>query len=257
MNREVAHAHITAQERLRRAVSQAVAHVWATLPAYDDGNVDEFLGMVVPVVNAGQRQSVAVTEAYLARERRRRPLGIDPGTVIGPAARNGVAPEEVYRRPFVTVWTALKAGTAFAQAVDAGLERLTSTAETDIQLAMRGTLQAVGEADDGIHGYERIPDGNACDLCLIASTQRYHVSDLMPIHNRCGCGVGVLTDPAVGQVINQDRYRQLKDSGAIKRITGQRQRSRGAAAEQVTVAVRDHGELGPVLVDAAQHFTQL
>lgn len=255
MSTELTRAHITAEERLRRAISQAVERVWRALPGYDERNVEDFLRLAVPVVNAGQRQSVALTEAYLARALGRRPLGVDPETVIGPAVRNGTPPEEVYRRPFVTVWTALKSGTEFAAAIDAGLERLTSTAETDVQLAMRGTLREVGQADPGIYGYERVPDGNACDLCLIASTQRYHVSDLMPIHNRCGCGVSVLTDPEVGQVINRARYTDLKQRGAIQKITNERRAAR--AKDAPTAAIAQHGELGPVLVDPSHDFTQL
>lgn len=258
MSPQLAQAHILAEEKLRRAVSGALAGIWAALPGHDERNVEEFLAAALPVVNAGQRQSVALTEAYLARAVGRRPLGIDPEDVIGPAARNGTPPEEVYRRPFVTVWTALKAGTEFAGALDSGLARLTSTAETDVQLAMRETLREVGQLDDAIYGYERIPDGAACDLCLIASTQRYHVSDLMPIHNRCGCGVGVITDPTVGQVIDRERLAELKQRGAVKKITDQRRRARtNRGRETPEAAVAQHGELGPVLVDANHDFTQL
>lgn len=45
-----------------------------------------------------------------------------------------------------------------------------------------------------IVGYERVPDGNACDLCDLASGQRYTRGDLMPIHDGCGCGVEPLTE---------------------------------------------------------------
>lgn len=52
-------------------------------------------------------------------------------------------------------------------------------------------------------GYERVPDGSACALCNIAAGQRYTSGNLMPIHDRCGCGVMPLTeddlyDPRVG-----------------------------------------------------------
>lgn len=45
-----------------------------------------------------------------------------------------------------------------------------------------------------IVGYERVPDGGACVLCLTAAGQRYHSDDLMPIHDKCGCGVEPLTE---------------------------------------------------------------
>jgi hypothetical protein len=249
----LANGHIEAQRRLRVLAANGVSRIWQSLPGYDRQNIDEWLTRTLPLIAGAQRASVALTEAYLARELRRQPLGINPDDLIGAGVRNGTPPEVVYERPFVTVWTALQSGHAWADAVASGLARATSTAETDVQLAMRGTLREVGQLDDTIYGYERVPDGNACDLCLIASTQRYHVEDLMPIHNRCGCGVGVITDPEVGQIINRERYTDLKQRGAISKITDQRRRAR--AEDTATAAIAEHGELGPVLVDGAQHFT--
>lgn len=297
-----AQAHIAAQERLRTITSQAVGGIWTGLPGYDDANVDEWLSRVVPLVLAGQRASVSLTEAFIARAIGRHPLGVDPGGLIGPALRAGADPAEVYRRPFVTVWTALKAGQDWEAAVNAGLARATSTAATDVQLAMRGTLAEVGNADPAIHGYERVPDAGACDLCLIASTQRYHSGELMPIHNHCGCGVEVLTEASTRGIINRDRYRDLKQRGVIDDMTQKRRapraRERAAAnrtraervrselaaetdparrlrleerasrldrqadaqdaiARGVRPEVREHGELGPVLVNGDHDFTAL
>jgi hypothetical protein len=61
----------------------------------------------------------------------------------------------------------------------------------------------------------------------------------MPIHDRCACDVEPLfgeTDP--GQIINPDlldRINSAQDSGT-------------------DFVVEDHGELGPVLAVAGQHF---
>lgn len=253
-----AEAHVIAQERLRAIVVAAVAAAWAALPRYDRDQVEPWLATVVPLVLAGQRQSVALTEAFIARALRRQPLGVNPANLIGAAVRNGTAPQEVYQRPFVNVWTALKDGKEFEQAVAEGLDRATSAAATDVQLSMRATAAAVGGADPGIYGWQRVTDGNACDLCLIASTQRYHKADLLPIHNHCGCSVAPITEPS-GQVIDRALYRRLKAEGAIDKITAQRQRrrEREAAEPPAEAEVVHHGELGPVLVDPAHTFTLL
>jgi hypothetical protein len=143
----------------------------------------------------------------------------------------------VYRRPFVTVWTALGVGREWERAVGEGLARLTSTAQTDVQLAMRNTLRAVGEADDLILGYQRVPDAGACNFCLLVSGQRYRTGDLMPIHNHCGCGVDVIT------TINRHEF------------SGKPTNDLTIPPDAPPVEVREHGELGPVLVNADHDFT--
>lgn len=260
----LAEAHIELQARLRRLTSAGVAALWASLPAYDEGNVDEWLTKVLPIVAAAQRQSVSLTEGYLARALERQPIGADADQLIGAAVRNGVAPEEVYRRPFVTAWTALKNGTVYDDAIAAGLARATSTAEMDVQLSHRGTLAAVGREDDRIRGFRRVTDGNACVLCRMASTQRYHKDALMPIHNHCGCTVAPLTDTDPdGHVVDRDLLAQLKGSGEAEQLAKQqkalrarkREADQEAARDDVALDTQDHGELGPVLVNGNQHFT--
>lgn len=233
MSTPVARAHIAAQERLRNLVGHAVQNVWLGLPAYNDDNVDEWLTQVLPVVAAGQRQAVALTEAFLARSLGRQPLGINPDRLTGASVRAGADPAEVYRRPFVSTWSALQTGRTWEEATRVGLTRATSTAATDVQLSMRATLREVGEVDSQIVGYERVPDGGACTFCKLVAGQRYRTGDLMPIHAHCGCGVDVITGSRpptfTGDTIIQ--------------------------GDQVSAAIRTHGELGPVLVNAAHHFT--
>lgn len=257
---EPAQAHIVGQQRLRDLLVAAVAAKWGELPGHDRANVDQWLATVLPLVAGAQRQAAALTDAYIAHALERRPIGIPVGDVSGGAVRAGADPETVYTRPFITVWTALKHGEDFERAVASGLARATNAAATDVQLTMRATAAEIGAQDDAITGWERVPDGNACSLCLIASTQRYHSGDLMPIHAHCGCGIAPLPGD-VAHVINRDRYQQLTAEGAIDQIANQLQRARLTAAAEtdpgLAVEVREHGELGPVLVDAAHDFTAL
>lgn len=236
MNRkQLAHQHIEMERRIKRAAELKVTKIWTDLGSYNEIDVPRWLERVVPVVHGAQLQSVAVTEAYLARAMERQPIGFNPDELTGPAVRGGLAPEAEWQRPFIDVWTGLKNGNDWATAVAFGLNRATTLATTDVTLSMRETARQVGQADTGIYGFERVPNAGACELCEIASTQRYHTDDLMPIHDHCNCGVEPLTEPTE-QVINRDLYRELK--------------SEARDTPNVTVAVTEHGELGPVLAAA-------
>lgn len=222
----LAEAHIVAQQRLRALLARAVAATWQGLPGYDEIDVGPWLDRVVPIVLAAQRQSAALTDAYVARLLGRQPLGVSSDAVTGAAVR-GVPPQDVYRRPFVTVWTALAAGTEWQQAVNAGLARATSTAEMDVQMASFKTYQAVQDADPRIRGYQRVADGGACAFCRTINGAFVKSADAAPLHNRCGCGL----EPVLHDVTPTP----LPDG----------------------VAVHHHGELGAVLGDPAHDFTAL
>lgn len=257
MSLVLARAHILGQERLRELVERAVTVAWAGLPGYDERDVDPFVAQVAPVVLAAQHQSVALTDAYLARALGRQPLGLNAGQLTGPAARNGTTPDEEWRRPFITVWTALSRNRPYDGAVAAGLHRAQGMAAMDVQLSMRGTVAAITEADDSIVGYQRVTDGKACTLCQIASTQRYHRGDLLPIHTHCGCGVVPIIGEDRGQVIDPTRLASLKEAGEINRLTAQRQAARARGQQTTEPVVHEHGELGPVLTDSSHHFELL
>ena len=230
----IADAHIEGQRRIRSALERAVADAWTNLGTWDEEDVDRWLLTVLPLVAAAQRTGAALTNAFLAAVVGRSPIGLPLDDLTGAAVRNGAPPREVYRRPFVTYWTALKDGADWADAHTAGRARASSTAAMDVQLSMRATLRAVGERDDNILGYRRVPDGDACEFCKLIAGQRYTVSDLMPVHNRCGCGVDVITRENRGD------------------FTGRAENDLDLPAR---VAIHEHGELGPVVTDANHHFT--
>lgn len=215
-----------------------VAAAWSSLPSYDESDVPAFLGLAVPAVIAGQRASSLLTAAFLRRATGGDVAAPDFDATTGAELRNGTPLDEVYRRPFVTVWSALAAGTTWEAAVAAGLARARSSAAMDVQLAMRGTLRDVGERTDRIVGYQRVPDAGACRFCLQVAGQRYTTADLMPLHNHCGCGVDVITSARRGEFFRGNPENDLDEDAP-------------------RVAVEDHGELGPVLVDAQHQFTAL
>jgi hypothetical protein len=217
--------HLQAQARLRQIVFTAIATVWQGLGTYDEADVERFLDAAVPIVLAGQTQAVALTEAFILRRLGLAPIDLDVAELTGAAVRGGVAPEEVYRRPFVNVWTALGKDVPWEQAVHAGEARATSSAEMDIQLSHRAAYGAVQNAEPRIRGYRRRANGGACKFCLLVNGAFVKSADAMPLHNRCGCGL----DPVMQDV--------------------------AVTAHPEGVAVHQHGELGPMLADPADHFT--
>lgn len=224
MPSQLTSSHILAQERLRTLLSTAVGTAWSNLPGYDRHNVDEFLAAAVPLVVAGQRRAAALTEVYVATHLGRTPRGVPAR--VGADLRNGVPPEEVYRRPFVQVWSALKAGTGFLDAVSGAQARAQASVEMDVQLASRAMFQDAQDAYDIEFGYQRVADGGACAFCLEVDGAYVKSADAMPLHNRCGCSLEPLTAP-------HPRAKFLPSG----------------------VAVHEHGELGPVLTAPDQNFT--
>lgn len=237
-------AYTTATTTTRARVLAFVRASWGGLDAWHASDIDTFVRRVVPVVNGGQVRAASLTDAYLAAIASlvlgvpNRPVGI-PHRLVNDQTMRGVPAADVYRRTGPTVWTALSNGRTLDDAVSEGLTRALVAAATDLQLAKTHATRYALERNDGVVGYQRVPDDAACDLCLLASTQRYHSGDLMPIHDRCSCDVEPLfgdTDP--GQIINADLLDRLDN-----------------VAAGTDVVVHEHGELGPVLTVAGQAFT--
>lgn len=257
---DTARAYADLLGRMRARTVGTVGVAWDALGAYDEDQVGRWLQMVVPVVAGAQRQAATLTAGYVRRtvlDAGGQPddVVIDPEGSVGAAVRNGTPPEEVYRRPFVTVWTALKAGTPWVAAVGQGRTRALVAVQQDVQFAARQAAKDAMAGQPSIVGYRRVLGaGENCGKCITASTQRYHKSELMPIHARCRCTVAPIVgtlDP--GQVINRERLDMIKAEMRKRGITfGTKDEGR---LTHVRIDVVEHGEHGPTLVDADQAFT--
>jgi hypothetical protein len=219
-------AHITAQQRLRALARRGVEVIWRDLGSYDKADLGRWLARVLPLVDAAQRQGVALTDAYLARALGRRPIGLDVKLLTGAAVRNGAAPETVYRRPFIGLWADLKGGKPYDEAVAAGMARAAMTAATDVQLSQRAALGAVQAADPQIVGYRREIDGGACPFCQALAGAFSRDGGAGSLHPGCGCS----WTPVVGSVPPPE-------------------------ALPADVAVNEHGELGAVVGSPDHDFT--
>lgn len=122
-------------------------------------------------------------------------------------------------------------------------------------------------ADKRIVGYRRVLTGfRSCRFCAVASTQRYHKKDLLPLHYACDCVVAAIwgtEDP--GWIINRELLNRLQQDSDRQDYWNQHgfvddhgnpvtspKKIRWANRD---VTVKEHGELGPTLVSDKHHFT--
>lgn len=212
-------AYTRRYNRLRVATGAAVGRIWDQYAGLDDTSAERFTSSAASAVMAAQAATGAQVDGYLSTFIGTTALGINPAAITGAALRAGVDPVEVYHRSVVEARVAISEGKSYDEAMGSGRERAVLTAITDIALAQRATIAM----DSRVVGYRRVLRGSSCALCGVASTQRYHRGDLMPIHGRCDCGVAPIigsSDP--GRVINRPLLDDLKKRGEVDRISKQR-----------------------------------
>lgn len=241
---------------LRDRLISFVLAAFDTLGDYRDSDAAEFIERVLPVVLGVQQQMGQLTDAYLSAMIADMLGGAAaPAGVVLDEALRGVPPDEVYRRPFVQTWTALAAGKGFVAALGRGRTRLLSITETDLQLARTHAARESMERGGAKFFRRRLGSGKKnCALCVIASTQRYRVADLMPIHPGCHCKPDPLPgnrDP--GHVIDEGLLREAHDT--IARDLGSSDAGGRAPDYREIIITREHGEIGPMLAVRRQNFT--
>lgn len=220
---------------------------------YETDRIAELSARVVGYVEASQRQSAGVTDAYLTRvltEQLGRPVA-PAGVIDVSTLRAGTTHQRVYGRPADQFRFDVSQGKDPAQAQHDAVERAVRLAEDDLALADRGQAQR-SLARARVTHYRRVihPEvgpHNPCGLCVVAADRVYNVGTLMPLHARCFCTVtGVVGSNDPGLDLNQE------DLAAIYRgAGGSTQRE---ALKNIRVTVSTHGEVGPVLRYGDQGF---
>lgn len=260
-------AYMAQSARIRARVVAFARVSWASAASLRDEDVELLVARIVPVVQGGQMQVANLTNAYIQR------LAIAEGLIppVVPIRRaeiveyRGVPAEEVYSRPAVAVYTALAAGKSFEEAKRIGQARLLSIAATDLQQAKNRQARAA-YASSGFDYTVRVLSGTEnCALCVIASTQRYRLSELQPVHPGCDCGERGVTasrDPGlvVGSDLLAETYAQIDaklTSGDSTPELGEKRTSKGKPISDYTdlIIAREHGELGPTLTWRQDAFT--
>lgn len=213
--------------RLRASTVAKVTAAWRSTTPINDRAAAEFVALAGAAVEGAQRVAVASAASYVARQVAA--AGARPGRLPDLAAvLSGLRPaNEVAMRAVIHTRALLGEGRTVTDALAGGLDLAQRNAAMDVQLANRAGEFAAMEADPKVVGYRRVPDGGACEFCLMASTQRYHLEVLMPLHHRCGCGTApIVGDADPGQVVDHELLARLKG---------------------VTTTVTLDPELGPVL----------
>ncbi len=185
----------------------------------------------------------------------------DSNSSAGTSRTDAVDPGQAYNRIAEQMrYHVIARGLAEQAAAEQALDRVEAVAWTDVTLAVREQARHTLSSMD-IDGYRRIlrpelTETGPCGLCVVAATRIYHKKDLKPIHDRCVCEVLPIIDGQdPGLFLNQedlDRiYRAAGGTGGDVIRGGKRHSGR---LKNIRVAFAEHGELGPVLVDADQRY---
>lgn len=248
---------------VRKKVLSYALKAWEGMPSYHEADFERFVEKVVPRIEAGQKRTAELTDAYIARVVAAEFAGgVTRGSVavVTTEALRGVPSDEVYHRPFSAVYSGLAAGKPLEVAAKAGKNRLMQLVTTNLQLSKtHGSRQAMQRS--GAVMFQRVLTGREnCTLCTIASTQRYWVKDLLPIHPGCDCNVAPLFGDPSTQVINREKLELVHDAvesefGSTDRgarfIDGHNDRS----DYMDLIATETHGEIGPTLTWRHQKFS--
>jgi hypothetical protein len=261
--------------RLVRGAGTLAGNVFRQLGSWRDDDIARYLNVVGPQIDGLKQQAANLQAAYYQEVAKANgeaftPAQTRPFDLTDEVLRNGPSAQEVYRRPFVEVYTALAGKELLRTAVERGAARASSIAETDIQLASRKAGLKQRQSNGNIVGYRRVLTGSEnCALCAIASTQRYRKADLKPIHPGCDCGEEpIYGDFDPGQVIDQSgldsihqalqRQLGVTDFSArdaqIGKFVQYDENVRLADFTEI-IATREHGEYGPTLTWRNQKFT--
>ena len=254
--------------QIRERVERFAIQSWNGLGSWRDQDYERFVNRVVPRIESAQQQISNLTDSYI-RQYAVNEFGTVRAGVAAVAtteALRGVPAVEVYRRPFVDAYTALAGGQSMTAALAAGRERLSDLVGTGMQLSRtHSAREALGRTR--FLGFQRVPRGaQSCALCLIASTQRYHVGDLLPIHPGCMCLCKPLHGAIDQQVINPELLDRVHDEVAAhlgqselaaRNLGLGKEDAQGRPLSDYTdlLITRHHGEIGNVLTWRSHSFT--
>lgn len=249
-----------AQQRreLSSRLIAALVELFVGGKAWRDNDMRAFVRQAVPLVRGAQlnmAELVALAITQQASAAKRTPLApvVIPSRLVQDL--RGIDPAEVYARPFVQLRTALSEGRSLTDAVRLGSSRVREIAEADMQQTFaHASQQAMRRLPVRARPryWRRVLEGEeSCALCVVAASNRYSVEDLNPIHPGCDCGVQPVYGPDAEQIADDTRLAQVH--AAVEELTG-RSDPGGRKVDYRKLIVREHGELGPMLVRPLDGF---
>ena len=231
------------------------------LGSWRDEDIQRYAAAMIPEMDNAKRIMANYTSSYYSKMagldgRKLKKLSVPATNLVTENLRNGTTAEMVWQRPFKEMWTSLKKGEDFTDALNAGAARANSIARTEMQLAKREAGLYVRNGNSNIVGYLRTLSGaENCGLCYVASTQRYTRGELMPIHPGCDCGeTPIFGNTDVGQVIDNETLNATHE--AVAERFGKFDAG-GREIDYRKITIHNHGELGPYLGVKGQKFTKV
>lgn len=219
--------YVRLSQDLRTRVVALAERAFLSLPNYWQANEDAFIQSVVPIIQGGQRTNATLTGAWLKARLAEQGITVPAAVNLDPIATGlrGIAPTDLYRRPFEQVRYAYSQGASVTDAVKVGRNRVVTLASTDLQLAHTTTAsQILGSPEaDGVPGYNRVvTSAKACSSCRSAAEWHYYRGDLLPIHDGCSCIVVPATVPprAGTTVAAEPGTMTAEERASYERLTG-------------------------------------
>ena len=191
---EIRDGYTRLNTRLIRGAGNLASNVFNGLGSWRDDDVLRYQAIVGPQLEGVKLQAARLQAAYYnevakANGEAFEAVPVRSSDLTDTALRNGADSAEVYRRPFVSMYTELSKGEIVSAALAVASARASSIASTDVQLAIRQSGYKQRQGNGNIKYYRRVLSGSEnCALCAIASTQRYTRGELRPIHPGCDCG---------------------------------------------------------------------
>lgn len=255
-------------QNVRTRIIAVAERTWRGLGSYRDADFDRMLASLIPRVESAQQKVSNLTDAYIRKQALAEFGTARDGAVFNASTRNlrGVDAETVYHRPFASTYTALSSGKAVQAAIADGERRLVDIVSSGVQLSKTHSAANALEKSKFTKFMRTLTGRENCAMCTIASTQRYHRGDLLPIHPGCDCGVKpFVVDPGDDyQIINESLLESVHDQIASKlgdsdrgaRLLGTGKFEKHQISEYTDlILTREHGELGPVLTWRTDKFT--
>ncbi|MHC6175461.1 hypothetical protein [Glutamicibacter sp. X7] len=226
------------------------------------------LETLIPRIESAQQRVANLTDAYIRKQALAEFGRVQDGAVFEASTQKlrGVDASTLYHRPFASTYAALYTGKTVQAAIGEGQRRLVDIVTTGIQLSKTHAAAAAMEGTRYTKFMRTLTGRENCAMCVIASTQRYHHGDLMPIHPGCDCGVKPFTvDPGEDyQVIDEALLESTHDQIAAKlgdsergaRLLGIGKFEQSMVSDYTDlILTRKHGEIGPVLTWRTDKFT--
>lgn len=227
--------------------------IWGDFGGSRDPEVVAGLAALSAVrVASATSQTRKLTRSYLTSMLRE--LDAIPAPLPAPREaypRSGVSALDVYSRPAKQFVYALSQGSSVEEARTIAEDRLTEIAEQDVLLAEREESQRLYEATPKVIGYRRVihPElsrSGTCGLCVVASQRLYSTGDLLDIHGGDNC----TTMP----VVKGDDPGFRLNAVDLKQVYAAAGSNRAEDLVNTRITIKEHGELGPILVKQGDHF---